>query len=403
MTASILFVDSFDDYTDISQRWDVSNGGGNFSITTGAARTGIQGLNCSGSNGAARAILNFPSRATYIVGIALNVQSFSGGENEVFALFDGSTEQVCLTMDASGNLRVRRGSAAGPLLGTASSIIPFHAWHYLEFKVTISTTVGVAQVWLDGTSILSLTGQNTQTTVNAFAGSLWLKVFAVYFADDFYVLDPTVGGAYSTALGDVKMVCSMPSGNGTLNNYTTTFASFLNSHSYVVGETFKDSNNNVQRCTIAGTSASSGTPTWATTGGSTTTSGGATFVVVGTGSNPGAANWMAVSEIPPDDNSSYVTDATPGDIDRYTYPSISGSSVKAVVVNIRGEKDDAGTRTIRAAVKSGGTSADSGTDLTLSLSSYVDFQGVFETDPNSGVAWTVSGVNAAEFGVKTTN
>jgi hypothetical protein len=124
--------------------------------------------------------------------------------------------------------------------------------------------------------------------------------------------------------------------------------------------------------------------------------------VLGSGSNPGAANWMAVSEIPPDDNSSYVTDATPGDIDRYTFPSIAGSTVKAVAVNIRTQKDDAGTRTIRAVTKSAGTTADSGTDFALSLSSYADFQGVFETDPNTGVAWTTAGVNAAEFGMKTT-
>ena len=66
------------------------------------------------------------------------------------------------------------------------------------------------------------------------------------------------------------------------------------------------------------------------------------------------------------------------------------------------EKDDSGTRTIRAAVKSGGTTSDNGSDFALTLNSYVNFQGLFPTDPNSGVAWTVAGVNAAEFGVKTT-
>jgi hypothetical protein len=75
------------------------------------------------------------------------------------------------------------------------------------------------------------------------------------------------------------------------------------------------------------------------------TSGGATFAVVRSGSNPGAASWMAVSEGPPDDDSSRVTDATVNDQDRCTYPSISGSQVFGVAVNIRAEKDDSGTRT----------------------------------------------------------
>jgi hypothetical protein len=156
-------------------------------------------------------------------------------------------------------------------------------------------------------------------------------------------------------------------------NYTNAFASFLSSHGYAVGETFKDSNGNVQRTAIAGISASSGTPTWATMGGSTTTSGGATFAVVGSGSNPGAANWMAVSEYPPDDDSSYVTDATASDQDRYVYPAIAGSTVKAVAVNVRSEKDDASLRPIRAVAHSGSTTADNGSDFGLSLGTYADY------------------------------
>jgi hypothetical protein len=399
MTASLLFVDSFDDYTTPSQRWPGIDIG--FFMQTSGARTGTQCLE-SGNNGNDLAPQNFVPRASYIVGFAVKVNNVPISETRAIILVDGTgpTDQVTLTVDAGGTIRVRRGGSGGTLLGTASSILPFGAWHYLEFKCTINSAAGVVQVWLDGVSILSLTGQNTQSTGNANAGVVRIANFATHSNfDDLYILDPTIG-AYSGPLGDVKMVCSMPSGNGTTNNYTTTFASFINGHTYVVGETFKDSNNNVQRCTVGGTAAGSA-PTWATTGGVTTTSGGATFVVLGSGANPGAANWMAVSEIPPDDNSSYVTDATPGDIDRYTFPSIAGSTVKAVAVNIRGEKDDAGTRTIRAAVKSASTTADSGTDLALSLSSYADFQGVFETDPNTGVPWTVAGVNAAEFGLKT--
>jgi hypothetical protein len=111
---------------------------------------------------------------------------------------------------------------------------------------------------------------------------------------------------------------------------------------------------------------------------------------------------MAVSENPPDDDSSYVTDATVSDQDRYTFPSIAGAQVFAVAVNLRAEKDDSGTRTVRTVTKSGATVADNGSDFALTLNTYADFQGLFETDPNTGVAWTVSGVNAAEFGVKTT-
>jgi hypothetical protein len=404
MSNSLIFADGFDDYTDVSQRWNTtSNAGGACFISSSVVRTGARSLKLAGVslNGNARISQSFTARPTYIVGEAIFMSSM--GVSELISFLDSGNYQVTLTVDPAGQLQARRGSETGTILGTASSLLLPNPWHYLEFRVTISSASGVVQVWLDGALVLNLTGQNTQVTGNASATTIEIKAGnSDYYVDDFYILDPTAGGAYSGPLGDVKMVTNVPSGNGTQNDYSVTFASFLNSHGYVVGETFKDGNNNVQRCTIPGTSASSGTPTWATTGGATTTSGGATFAVVGTGSNPGAQNWMAASDNPPDDNSSYVTDSTVGHLERYTYPSISGSAVKAVLVNMRAGKDDAGTRTIRAAGKSGSTTFDSGTDLALPFNSYQDFQGVFERDPNTGVAWTASGVNAAEFGIKTT-
>ena len=45
---------------------------------------------------------------------------------------------------------------------------------------------------------------------------------------------------------------------------------------------------------------------------------------------------------------------------------------------------------------------DTGADLAFSFGSYLGLGGSMETDSNAGVASTVSRVNAAEFGVKTT-
>jgi hypothetical protein len=54
-----------------------------------------------------------------------------------------------------------------------------------------------------------------------------------------------------------------------------TFTAFQTSHAYALNAVIVDSNNNLQRVTTAGTSSSA--PTWKTTFGATTTSGGATF------------------------------------------------------------------------------------------------------------------------------
>ena len=405
-----IWSDSFDSYSSLSSRYAiVAAVSGSPAIQSAVVRTGASALSVTAQGTYLGE--NFTSRSSYIVGFAF-YPSTVVSEINICTIDDTGTNQVALTIDGVGTLRVRRGvningsSIGGTVLGTASTLIGFGAWHYVELSVLIGSSTGTIGVQLDGVSVLSLTGQNTQNTANNTANQVRVGNpsitggLTVYF-DDLYMNDGT-GSHNNSFLGDVSVLCRFPSANGTTNNYTNVFASFANNFAYVAGNQFKDGNGNVQRCTVAGTSQTSGTPTWATTGGATTTSGGATFAVVGTGSNPGAANWMAVSEEPPDDNSSYVTDATAGDIDRYTYPSIAGSQVFAVNVWMRAEKDDSGTRTIRAAVKSGSTVSDNGADFALTLNSYADFVGIFETDPNTGVAWTVSGVNAAEFGVKTT-
>jgi len=391
---SLLFTDSFDLYNTFSQKWD-SGGGGTISATF--ARTGRNGINLNGQT----INKNFTSRATYIVGFAINFLNFTSGETQIFGLLDSGTYQVSVGVDIAGNVKAYRGNAS-TLLGTGSSIYtPLNVYHYIEFKVTINGSTGTLAIQLDGVQILNLTGLNTAPSGNNTANQVRLNSSSCSSAlDDVYVCD-NAGSINNTFLGDIAVLAQLPSANGTTNNYTNNFASWASSTSFPAGTRIKDSNGNVQQ-SGGGTSGGGSHPTWSTTGGGTTSDNTITWTCIGSGSNPGAANWMAVSEYPPDDNNSYVADATVSDQDRYTFPSIAGSTVHAVAVNIRAEKDDASTRAIRAVAKSGATTADNGSDFNLTLNAYADFQGIFETDPNTSVLWTVSGVNAAEFGVKTT-
>ena len=65
-------------------------------------------------------------------------------------------------------------------------------------------------------------------------------------------------------------------------------------------------------------------------------------------------------------------------------------------------KDDGGFRTIQGAILSGSTVGTTGTDLALGTN-YRDLFCQSLTDPNTGAAWTLPAVNAAEFGVTITN
>jgi hypothetical protein len=182
----------------------------------------------------------------------------------------------------SGTLTVYRGDYFGnsTVLGSYSSVST-SVFHYFEFDILVDPSAGYTKVWMDGVQILNLTGINTKGGTNANIASLILATapnVSTYY-DDIYVLDTTVS---TTRLGDVAVVGILPSGNGTVNNYTNVFAAWAASTVMSVGQQIKDSNGNVQEVTTAGTSGSGSHPTWGTNGGSTTTDNTVTWTCRGT-------------------------------------------------------------------------------------------------------------------------
>ena len=90
------------------------------------------------------------------------------------------------------------------------------------------------------------------------------------------------------------------------------------------------------------------------------------------------------------------------DINRFTYPAVNGSSVLAVVAWANARKDDGCTQTIQASIKGGSATGTSGTNVALGTNyQYQMLQSL--TDLNTGAAWTLPSLNAAEFGIKITN
>jgi hypothetical protein len=295
------------------------------------------------------------------------------------------------------------------VIGSATSVaFSSGSFHYVEVEVVISTTVGVLQLKWDQTSMLNLTSVNNQASANAsfnqvhlggmLGGALSVSsgLFPALLIDDVYF---DTGGFN----GDVRINGQLPSGNGSTQNFTAVAATWPTSTAVTVGKTIVDSNGNLQRViSISGTGTTAGThPTWATSVGvNTTDNSGAnqvTWVCLGA---PSQYNY--VNEPNPDGDSSYIKSSNVSDVSRFIFPAIVGPSIKTVMVWANARKDDGGLRTIQASVKSGATVATSGTDVPLG-GNYQYLLMQLPTDPNTGVAWTASGVNSAEIGVKLTN
>jgi len=112
------------------------------------------------------------------------------GTSSLVNFRDSATAQCTIAVDSSNIITVRNGNAAGTILGTGSSVTT-GSTHYLEWDITIGNSAAY-QVWLDGVSIISGTG-DTQNTVNAFAngfGSVAGSGTGLVI-DDLYLFDTT--------------------------------------------------------------------------------------------------------------------------------------------------------------------------------------------------------------------
>lgn len=116
--------------------------------------------------------------------------------------------------------------------------------------------------------------------------------------------------------------------------------------------------------------------------------------------NSGSTHWTQVDEAPPDGDTTYNGSGTLNAIDTYTMQDLSviAGAIFGVQVTQHVRKADAALRQVKPVIRRSATDY-LGAIETLSTS-YVARAQLFETDPSTAAAWTVAGVNAAEFGSK---
>lgn len=364
------------------------------------------GGNCW-SSGAGGSLVNTYFRIPTLSSIATGTLAFSFkftllpiGTVALMAFYDSATVQIDLRMNLTGNLLVtRNGTQIG---STSTNALAPNVWNRIEFQATINNTTGNIEVRVNGTSVNWIPSTGSLNTRNTTNNTFNQAVFGGLSGGNFSAGTSTFNDALVTDSnspnagfrGDKRFFPLNMASNSAVA-WTPTFASDPGaSVAVVLNQQFKDTNGNVQMCTVAGTTGSGARPTWSTTGGAVTSDGGTVkWTCRGSGSNPGATNWMAVSEGIADGDFSYNADSTPGDIDLFgVTPLPAGAQNIDAVNNVRyWRKDDAGVRSGAGLIKSNVTTA-TGATVTLSTSYTFDDQ-IQQTDPDTSAAWTVSGVN----------
>ncbi|HEU4563603.1 MAG TPA: hypothetical protein VFS05_03100 [Gemmatimonadaceae bacterium] len=119
------------------------------------------------------------------------------------------------------------------------------------------------------------------------------------------------------------------------------------------------------------------------------------------GSAPAATNWEGVDDAAPDDAVTLNSTTGVGNADLFAMADLSAGTPAAVMVKLRHAKDDAGASAIAALIKSGGTTAQ-GADLTPTTSWQSSLTNM-PNDPATGAPWaSIAALNAAEVGYKRT-
>lgn len=342
---AVLSFDGFDHYTDPTQVYNPIGGGP--SITSAAAR--FSGGNAMGMRFPQNAWVErlysaTPGPTIFVMFAAKMGGGPPSGPRSLFHLKQGGTVQASLGVDSLGRLAFYRGAAnVGTLLGSNSgSYTVGTGWHRYEAKIKIDPSVGTVELRMDGsgTALLSFTSQNTRATSSSF-----IDVIRKGDCDggipnnmdwDDELILDDSGSALNTFLGERKLLTSKPNGAGSSTQFTPS-----------------------------------------------------------TGSNFGC-----VDDIPPNDDTDYVSSSTANDQDFYTFETMAFASCDFVGQIVRARKDDVGGRTLQTTLRSGSTNVQSSTYTMLSNYAFYGDTEIVRLDPNTSAAWTQSGVNAATGGPK---
>jgi hypothetical protein len=282
-----------------------------------------------------------PSSYTHLyLGFAFSVSKIPLGDFIIARMLSGSTQTFQVYLTSSSNIRIKNSS--GTTIATGTSVITADAWHYLEFDILINGASGAIASQVDGSSDI---------------GS-------------------TTGNFGSTGLDTIAFAINRTNGNGdTLNDYDDVYISDNSApNNSMIGDV------HVQTLYAA----SDGTYTSWTP-------------------NSGVNHFDRVNEHTvapfPDNDTTYNYSSTVNAKDSYHYDQLIATTgtVYGVQTNLYCRKTDALLRQLKSLVRSGGSDF-LGSAVSLAAS-YVDFTEIREVDPATAAAWTISGVNNAQWGV----
>lgn len=220
---SLLFLDGVDHYdssAEMARKWDTVDIA---SIQTSGGRFGGGAVRLIGNDDIEKV---FTAAATIVVGFAVKFEQLEvNGNSQILRFNDSTTTHVTISITPQGGLLAERSTNV--FLGqTGGDILHGGIWHFIEALVTISNTVGVITIHVDGEQVMNLTSQDTQNAGTAQIDRIrWDHAAGILDdmdLDDFYILDTSGSAPQNTLLGDIRIDTIFPDADGNYTEFTTT-------------------------------------------------------------------------------------------------------------------------------------------------------------------------------------
>lgn len=273
------------------------------------------------------------------IGFAFKYTVVGSTTAQIVSFMDGNFSEIAsIRWDSQVDFEMELYTG-GILRGTSGTALVLDDWNYVEMKVTVGPEpFGTAELKINGTSVVSVSGVDSEGT--AGRGTSVIRIGPQSNLGTFEIDDlyiiDNTGSSNTDLIGPVTIETLFPSGAGTTANFTPS-----------------------------------------------------------TGSN-----FENVDDATPDGDTTYNSSSTATNKDTFAYDNLttSAATIYAVQTNINANKQAAGQRELSDVARSGSTDYD-GSNFSVNQN-YWNHETVREVDPDTSSAWTVSGVNAAEFGYK---
>jgi hypothetical protein len=355
---ALLLLDGFETYgsggitgvnleTDLEQIWTDADGD-TYSYITVPGRNGFGAclnLSPNGYSFVGKHFVGDPKQ-TWIIGFAVLLPTDSTYDDNWRYMYSAQSDveasQITLRLGHTDSIGVWIGFwDGGAYLHQESLPGTFRTgvWNFVEFKYTIDATVGSYEVRVNGLTIMSGSGLDTDFSGDGdVAKHIFLNAKYNMKIDDVYICDD-LGGSFDDFLGHQHTVLGLTP------------------------------------------SADTAQLDWS--------------------AQPAGSHYANIDEDGGNDGTDYVYDSLAGNEDLYDYSDLPATIGDVMLVDIwtQAALSVAGSESLVLTCQSGATHSDGSTEA-VTDTAYTTFHRRMLQDPNTAAAWTEAGFNAAQFGVK---